>query len=79
MKSTVYVSKFGDDIRLITEHLNAEGLYPTNAKVVHDLYSMYSEECYSAGWLYVDEYVLERFTLWLKEFLKKHNLYSEEL
>jgi len=75
----MYVSKMGADIKVITNYLNAEGLYPSSPKIVSDMYSMYSEERYSAGWMYVDDIELAKFTSWLKEFCSSFNLYSEEI
>ena len=75
----IYLSKFGDDIKLITDYLNRNGVYPSDAKEVHDLYSIFSEECYSAGWMYIDEDILEKFTAWTIDFCGRYQMYSEEL
>ena len=79
MNEVIYISRFGGDIKTITDYINAEGLYPSTAKAVSDLYSMFSEECYSAGWMTPSEKVLVNFTAWLKEFCTNFNLYSEEI
>ena len=75
----IYISKFGADIKLLTDYLNTEGIYPESAKEVQELYSVFSEDCYSAGWMYIDENILEKFTAWVIDFCNKYKMYSEVL
>ena len=79
MNEVIYISRFGNDVRTITDYINKEGMYPSTAKTVSDLYSMFSEECYSAGWMTPSENILKKFLEWLTDFCSRFNLYSEEI
>ncbi len=69
----IYVSDFGNDIREITDYLNKHGYYPDNAAVVSYMWQKFSDNCYCAGWLGINEKLLEEFLTYIsKQFMNTY-------
>lgn len=79
MSSVMYISNWGNDIRIITDYLNENGIYPTDAKVVADAYGDFCGEVYSAGWLIISESTLKKFVEWILNSAKERGLRFEYL
>lgn len=58
---------YPEDIKKIREHLTTIGTLDATDTELDTLYSTFSEDCFSAGWLTVSEDILERFAEWLEE------------
>lgn len=58
---------YPEDMKLILDYLNAHGKVLVKDSTIEDLYYGFSEEKYCAGWMRVDEQMLEEFEDWLNE------------
>lgn len=58
---------YPNEMRLILDYLNAHGKILVKDSTIEDLYYDFSDERYCAGWMCVDEQILEEFEDWLNE------------
>jgi hypothetical protein len=58
---------YPNEMRLILDYLNAHGKILVKDSTIEDLYYDFSDERYCAGWMCVDEQMLEEFEDWLNE------------
>lgn len=58
---------YPDDMKRILDYLNTHGKILVKPSTIESLYYDFSDERYSASWLYVDEQILEEFEDWLTE------------
>jgi hypothetical protein len=58
---------YPEDMKLILDYLKAHGKVLVKDSTIEDLYYGFSEEKYCAGWMCVDEQMLEEFEDWLNE------------
>jgi hypothetical protein len=58
---------YPEDMAQILKHLNENGVVLVSASTIEDLYSEFSDEKYSAGWMSITEERLEEFSDWLDE------------
>jgi hypothetical protein len=58
---------FPEDMKLILDYLNAHGKILVSDFIIENLYYDFSAEKYCAGWMYVDNQMLEEFEEWLNE------------
>jgi hypothetical protein len=56
-----------EDMSLILDYLKSHGEILIDEDIIEDLYYLFSDEKYSAGWLCVDEQILEESEEWLNE------------
>ena len=61
-------ARYPDDLKKIREYLNSIGTLETSEAELEKLYSEFSEDCYSAGWLGLHEETLEHFADWLENY-----------
>ena len=59
--------RYPEDMKIIMKYLEAHGTLKIMSSTVESLYSEFSEEKYSAGWIRPDVEILERFADWLSE------------
>ena len=59
--------RYPEDMIRISEYLNERGRVNVSAKRLEKLYEQYSEDCWEAGWLFLDDYILCNFADWLSE------------
>ena len=62
-----YDFDYPDDMEVIMGYLATHGMLNADAKEVEKLYREYSEDSWCAGWMNVDENILENFADWLEE------------
>ena len=58
---------YPDDMEKILENLRANGVLACSSKTVESMYREFSDERYSAGWMSIDEFILEEFADWLAD------------
>ena len=58
---------YPEDMRLILDYLNAHGKILVKDSTIEDLYYDFSDEKYCAGWMCVNDEILEEFEDWLNE------------
>ena len=56
-----------EEMKKILDYLNDNGLLMCSGKTVETMYYEFSEEKYCAGWMSVDEELLEEFADWLAD------------
>lgn len=61
---------YPDEMNMILEHLDKVGLRDIPGKKVEDLYREFSDSHYCAGWMAVDEEILEEFTSYAATAIK---------
>lgn len=59
--------EFPDDMEKILNYLNANGKLMINAHRVESFYEGYSEDRWCAGWMSVNDDILEDFANWLSQ------------
>ena len=61
---------YPEDMKLILDYLNEHGEILVGELDIENLYREFSSEEYEAGWISVDEQVLEKFENWLEYYDK---------
>ena len=56
---------YPEDMKLILDYLNEHGDILVSELTIERLYYEFSDERYCAGWMSVDEQMLEEFETWL--------------
>lgn len=56
---------YPDEMAHILKYLNENGKIHVSAATIEELYYRFSDECYCAGWIRVDDERLEEFANWL--------------
>lgn len=59
--------EYPDEMEKILTYLNERGKIKVSAFTIERLYRDFSDECYCAGWMGVNEHVLAEFERWLIE------------
>ena len=59
--------EFQEDMGKILNYLNENGKLMINARAVESLYEGYSEDCWCAGWISVNDDRLKDFADWLSQ------------
>ena len=59
---------YPEDMKLILDYLNEHGEILVGELAIESLYREFSSEKYEAGWMSVDEQMLEEFEDWLENF-----------
>ena len=65
IRNPVYQYDFPEDMEMILDYLNKHGKVVVSGLIIENLYRNFSDECYCAGWMCVDKYILEEFEEWL--------------
>ena len=60
--------RYPEDMRKILAYLNEHGILQIQPNTVEELYGDFSESVYCAGWMGVDDRMLEEFADWLSEY-----------
>lgn len=60
--------RYPEDMRKILAYLNEHGILQIQPNTVEELYGDFSESVYCAGWMGVDDRMLEAFADWLSEY-----------
>ena len=58
---------YPEEMKLILDYLNAHGKILVKDSTIEDLYYDFSDEKYCAGWMCVNEQMLEEFEDWLND------------
>lgn len=64
-KNEVYKFAYPEEMKMILDYLNAHGKILVKESTIEDLYFDFSLQRYDAGWMRVDEELLEEFEDWL--------------
>ena len=59
---------YPEDMKLILDYLNEHGEILVGELGIESLYREFSSEKYEAGWMSVDEQMLEEFEDWLEHY-----------
>ena len=59
---------YPEDMEKILDYLNSHGKILVKESTIEDLYYDFSDENYSAGWMGVNDEVLEHFEDWLNDY-----------
>ena len=59
--------EYPEEMAKILNHLNANGKLLVSAKTVENLYRDFSDELYCAGWMGINQKLLEEFADWLEK------------
>ena len=59
---------YPEDMRLILDYLNEHGEILVSELGIENLYCEFSKEVYWAGWMKVNEHILEEFEDWLEHY-----------
>lgn len=62
---------YPEDVRRIRQYLNNVGDLTATDEEIDWAWSMFSEDLYFAGWMKVDDRLLEEFADWLEDWLKE--------
>lgn len=62
----IYLNRFDNDIKEITDYLNENGIYPDSPETTCKLYKAYSDSHY-AQWLAFNDEELEKFVNWIRD------------
>ena len=62
-----YDFEYPDDMKTIMGYLVTHGILVVGAQAIERLYREYCEDSWCAGWMIVDENILENFSDWLEE------------
>lgn len=65
IRNPVYQYDFPEDMEMILDYLNKHGIVVVGGSIIEILYRKFSDECYCAGWMCVDNHILEEFEEWL--------------
>lgn len=57
--------EFPEDMKLILDYLKAHGKILVKDSTIENLYFVFSDVMYCAGWMRVDDDILEEFANWL--------------
>lgn len=57
--------EYPEDMKRILDYLNDHGDILVDGRVIEELYRDFSDYCYCAGWMCVDNHILEEFEEWL--------------
>lgn len=71
-----YNFAYPDDMERILNYLRKHGEIFVNDSTIESLYYDFSYEKYSAGWMSVDEQMLEEFETWLNDYDKIRQIYD---
>jgi hypothetical protein len=63
-----YYYRFPEDMERILEYLNEHGQVLVDGRTIEVLYEDFSDEKYCAGWMCVDNHILEEFEEWLNDY-----------
>lgn len=64
---TNYKFIYPEDMELIINFLESRGKLNISYIRLEELYGQFSDECYCAGWMCVDNGLLEQFANWLSK------------
>lgn len=67
VKKTTHRFDYPEQMEKILDYLNANGVLACSEKTVERMYREFSDEKYCAGWMSVDEELLEEFADWLAD------------
>jgi hypothetical protein len=67
IKNKSYSFTYPDEMEKIITYLNNNGKIQVSHKTIESLYYDFSDERYCAGWMCVNDNVLEEFADWLEE------------
>lgn len=59
---------YPEEMKLILDYLNEHGEILVSGLAIEGLYRNFSSEKYAAGWISVDEQMLEEFEDWLEHY-----------
>lgn len=60
--------RYPEEMKRILDYLNKHGNILVKDSVIESLYYEFSDERYCAGWMGVDEQMLEEFEDWLNDY-----------
>lgn len=59
--------RYPEDMKRILDYLSEHGTLHVSGSTVEEMYGDFSEDRYCAGWMSVDDDLLEEFADWLDE------------
>lgn len=62
-----YHFQYPEDMKVIMDYLNSIGEVHVDPDVIEDLYGDFSDQKYAAGWMQIDNTLLEEFADWLED------------
>lgn len=68
IRNIEYPYEYPEDMKLILDYLNAHGKILVTNRIIEILYREFSYDMYCAGWMSVDEDILEEFAEWLEDY-----------
>ena len=60
--------EYPEDMNVILKYLKSRGKIFVRYSTIEELYRVFSEDKYCAGWMTVDGDILEEFEAWLREY-----------
>lgn len=73
-----YCIQYPEDVKKIREYLEKIGELEATDAEIDNYWSLYSEERFCAGWMDVNEDLLDMFADWLESQLSKNSSYDNE-
>ena len=67
VRNKEYIFTYPDEMKKIISFLESIGTININYDTLERLYYDFSEECYSASWITVNEDILKEFARWLED------------
>ena len=68
IRTMEYPYDYPEDMKLILDYLNSHGQVLVNGYTIEKLYREFSDDQYCAGWMSVDDQMLEEFERWLAKY-----------
>lgn len=59
---------YPSDMKMILDYLNIYGKILVKESTIEDLYYDFCKERYDAGWMCIDDKILDEFEEWLNEY-----------